>query len=221
MNGILPPIQKKVNQKVEQKTKIAQKVQVPEKIRPRSVRQNNLKRPVINNALKQESPLPASGNNVPAFQEWCSTMGGSYQEKEAMFNPDSYTSYSEYLKIMTKFFNSDNPAPFISARSWVMLNRETGQVMYAKQENERRQVASLTKIMTSTVVLELLQKYKLNSEKMMVEILYLNTTGVIGGTTADLITGDRVSVKELLYGMMLPSGNDAAQSLGVYFGNFA
>jgi D-alanyl-D-alanine carboxypeptidase len=75
--------------------------------------------------------------------------------------------------------------------------------------------------MTSTVVLELLQKYKLNSEKMMVEILYLNTTGVIGGTTADLITGDRVSVKELLYGMMLPSGNDAAQSLGVYFGNFA
>ena len=52
-------------------------------------------------------------------------MGGSYQDKEAMFNPDTYSSYAEYVKIMTKYFNSDNPAPFISARSWVMMNRET------------------------------------------------------------------------------------------------
>ena len=65
-------------------------------------------------------------------------MGGSYQDKDAMFNPDTYSSYAEYVKIMTKYFNSDNPAPFISARSWVMMNRETKQVMFAKQENDQR-----------------------------------------------------------------------------------
>jgi hypothetical protein len=38
------------------------------------------------------------------------------------------------------------------------------------------------------------------------------------GTKAELIIGDLMSVEELLYGMMLPSGNDAAQSLAIYFG---
>lgn len=98
-------------------------------------------------------------------------MGGTYQDKEAMFNPETYASYSEYIKIMTKYFNSDNPAPFISARSWVMMNRETKQIMYAKQENEQRQVASLTKIMTATVVFDLLSKYKLEPDRVYVDIL--------------------------------------------------
>lgn len=40
----------------------------------------------------------------------------------------------------------------------------------------------------------------------------------INGTTANLIEGDELSVHELLYGMMLPSGNDAAVALGVHFG---
>lgn len=38
------------------------------------------------------------------------------------------------------------------------------------------------------------------------------------GTSAELIVGDLLTVEELLYGMMLPSGNDAAQSLALYFG---
>jgi D-alanyl-D-alanine carboxypeptidase len=38
------------------------------------------------------------------------------------------------------------------------------------------------------------------------------------GTSAELVVGDSLTVEELLYGMMLPSGNDAAQSLALYFG---
>jgi hypothetical protein len=41
----------------------------------------------------------------------------------------------------------------------------------------------------------------------------------LGGTSADLLANDKVSVYELMHGMMLPSGNDAAQSLAIYFGN--
>ncbi len=38
------------------------------------------------------------------------------------------------------------------------------------------------------------------------------------GTSAELVIGDLISVEELLYGMLLPSGNDAAQCLALYFG---
>jgi len=42
-----------------------------------------------------------------------------------MFNPDKYTCYSEFQKFMVKHFNLDNPAPFVSARNWVMYNMDT------------------------------------------------------------------------------------------------
>ena len=41
---------------------------------------------------------------------------------------------------------------------------------------------------------------------------------LINGTTANLIEGDTLSILELMYGMMLPSGNDASVALGVHFG---
>ena len=63
---------------------------------------------------------------------------------------------------MTKIFNLDNPAPFVSAKSWLMMNIDTKEVMFAKQETVQRQVASLTKIVTMCVVLDLLEKYNLD-----------------------------------------------------------
>ena len=81
-----------------------------------------------------------------------------------MFNPDNHATYQDYIKIMTKYFNLDNPAPYLSARSWCMMNLDTGEVMFAKQENVIRQVASLTKIMTTMVIMDLLDKYKLQAE---------------------------------------------------------
>jgi D-alanyl-D-alanine carboxypeptidase (penicillin-binding protein 5/6) len=38
------------------------------------------------------------------------------------------------------------------------------------------------------------------------------------GTSANLLAGESISIMNLLYGMLLPSGNDAAQALGIYFG---
>ena len=49
-----------------------------------------------------------------------------------LFNPDNYTSQMEYLKSMTKYFNLDNPAPFITARSWCMMDLKSGDLLFAK-----------------------------------------------------------------------------------------
>lgn len=80
-------------------------------------------------------------------------------------------------------------------------------------------MASLTKIMTAHVVLELLSKFNLDWDTVMIKVLTSSTTPHLGGTTAKLLPGDKLSVHELMYAMMLPSGNDAAQTLAIYFGN--
>jgi len=51
-------------------------------------------------------------------------------------------------------------------------------------------------------------------------VLHSSTNEYIGGTSAELLSYEKMSVKNLLYGMMLPSGNDAAQTLAIFFGNF-
>jgi len=91
--------------------------------------------------------------------------------------------------------------------------------MFAKQENQVRQVASLTKIMTAVVIQDLLEKYRLDPMNIKINILPLNTTAALGGTSAELLPNDVMSVHELMHGMMLPSGNDAAQTMATYFGN--
>ena len=101
-----------------------------------------------------------------------------------------------------------------------MTSLETGEVLFAKQDKEKRQVASLTKIMTYYCVSQIIEKHGLDADNIRVKILESSTTPILGGTSAELLPGEKMSVTELYYGMMLPSGNDAAQSLGIYFGNY-
>ena len=75
---------------------------------------------------------------------------------EFFFERQGYASNVEYLKNMVKYFNLDNPAPFVSARSWIVTDIETGELWFAKRENEKRQCASLTKVMTFMVVHKML-----------------------------------------------------------------
>lgn len=110
----------------------------------------------------------------------------------------------------------ETPAPFISASSWIIVDKITGEVLFAKNENEQRQVASLTKIMTCLVILNLMERFGIGEHKEIVKIM--PSISSINGTTANILPGDLLSVWELLHGMMLPSGNDAAQALAVHFG---
>jgi D-alanyl-D-alanine carboxypeptidase len=64
--------------------------------------------------------------------------------------------------------------------------------------------------MTATVVIEFMEKYNIKPDVTMIKILTSSTTPFLGGTSAELLPKDKLSVTELMYGMMLPSGNDAA-----------
>jgi serine-type D-Ala-D-Ala carboxypeptidase (penicillin-binding protein 5/6) len=96
------------------------------------------------------------------------------------------------------------------------MDQDSREVLFGKFEAERREVASLTKIMTIYTVLNLIDRtvgIDLN-ERVTVDP---SVTEVIG-TTANLLPGDSLSINELLYGLMLPSGNDAAHMLAMHFG---
>ncbi|MFJ9030861.1 D-alanyl-D-alanine carboxypeptidase family protein [Streptomyces sp. NPDC102274] len=107
-------------------------------------------------------------------------------------------------------------APSVSAKGGFLLNNATGATVYSKTADTRRQMASTTKIMTAAVVLST-KGVDLN-RKVTVKQAYRDYVAQQGASTADLRTGDKLTVRQLLYGTMLPSGCDAAYALADTFG---
>lgn len=107
---------------------------------------------------------------------------------------------------------SSNPTniPSINSRAAVVIDRNSNTVLYGKNENEIRKMASTTKIMTSIIVIE-------NSNLSDIVTVSKKAAGT-GGSRLGLKTNDKISVNNLLYGLMLCSGNDAAVCLAEYVG---
>lgn len=94
--------------------------------------------------------------------------------------------------------------PSINSRAAVIYDRATGTVIYGKSENEVRKMASTTKIMTALIVLE---SGNLND---VVEVS--KKAAGTGGSRLGLTASAKITVNDLLYGLMLCSGNDDAVS---------
>lgn len=89
-----------------------------------------------------------------------------------------------------------------SAKAAILINADTGEVIYEQNADERLSMASTTKIMTALLLCEsgdLEREITVTAEMLRVE-----------GSSMGLLAGDRVTLHDLLYGMMLASGNDAA-----------
>lgn len=108
-----------------------------------------------------------------------------------------------------------DPPPQVSASSWAIVNIHTGEYLWGKNSHSIRDIASLTKIMTLFVVKQCLV-HKVITENDIVTVPREAT--MLGGTTAFLRTNDQIRLIDLLYAMMLPSGNDAAYTLAEYCG---
>ncbi len=105
----------------------------------------------------------------------------------------------------------EEPAPFVSATHWSIIDRTKGELLFGKRETETRQIASLTKIMTAMVVLDLVKESASNNFAHLDSyVTILESASEMTGTTANLLDRDMLTVEDLIYGMMLPSGNDAA-----------
>lgn len=102
------------------------------------------------------------------------------------------------------------PAGAISARSYVLMDAATGRILDGRLPDQKSLIASTTKIMTALVVCEqcnVLDRVRIPKEAVGIE-----------GSSMYLQEGEILTIQELLYGMMLRSGNDAATALAIYCG---
>lgn len=112
--------------------------------------------------------------------------------------------------LVAAVFLSPVQAEAISAEKAIVVDGLTGRVLYEKNADERSLIASTTKIMTALVVCQqcnVLDRVRIPREAVGVE-----------GSSMYLKEGEILTVQELLYGLMLHSGNDAAVALAIYCG---
>jgi D-alanyl-D-alanine carboxypeptidase (penicillin-binding protein 5/6) len=104
------------------------------------------------------------------------------------------------------------PAPAVAARSYLLLDATSGQVLAAQEPDLRIEPASLTKIMTAYLVFKAIEDKKLTLDQMI--NVSVKAWKVSGDSSKMFIEpATPVSVKDLLYGLIVQSGNDAAVAL--------
>lgn len=101
--------------------------------------------------------------------------------------------------------NTEDNEPNLNARIAVAYDRTSGNIIYGKNENKRTAMASTTKIMTAIVLIE-------NADLNQSVVISTKAAGT-GGSRLGLKKNDKITLNDLLYGLMLKSGNDAAVAI--------
>ncbi|KVO51398.1 peptidase [Burkholderia ubonensis] len=109
------------------------------------------------------------------------------------------------------------PPPGVNARSWVLVDATSNTVLASGNADERVEPASLTKLMTAYLVFEALDKKKISMEQIVTPSAAVRRVGT--DESRMFIEADKpVSVHDLVYGMIIQSGNDAAIALAELVG---
>lgn len=125
------------------------------------------------------------------------------------------------IRVEAAYSEADSPVAAlipagIAAKAWAILDGKTGKVLWGFHETEARPIASTTKIMTAWIILQRADK---DPKWLDEEICFSERAAATLGSSCRLKSGERLSVRELLYGLLLPSGNDAAVALAEHFGS--
>jgi len=136
-------------------------------------------------------------------------LGLSIALQPTIDNPTTTTIPTEQIEVQIHepILTSSN-TPILNAHSTLAIDLNTNTILYHNKENQPSQIASLTKIMTALIILEE------NDLNEVVTIPYEATQ--IGGSSMHLKAQEKITVKELLHGLLIQSGNDAAISLAVH-----
>ncbi len=100
--------------------------------------------------------------------------------------------------------------PAVDAGAAIVMDVKSGRILYEKNSRTRRSIASTTKIMTAILAIE--------NGNLEDTVTISKKAAAIGGSTIGLKTGQTFTLNELLYGLMLNSGNDAAIAIAEHIG---
>ena len=123
---------------------------------------------------------------------------------------------SFFLVLVLSNVNAEEPrfyipdSPPIAAKAYVLMDHNSGKILAAENENERRAPASLTKIMTSYVVFKRLKEEFISLDD---EVKISEKAWKTGGSRSFIEVGKMIKLEDLLKGMIIQSGNDASVAL--------
>ncbi|MCA1058271.1 D-alanyl-D-alanine carboxypeptidase [Rossellomorea aquimaris] len=122
--------------------------------------------------------------------------------------------YIYFFLIFTLLFvtvsNDVQAAPSVSSQRAILMDQETGRILYEKDAHTQSRIASITKIMTAILAVE--------SGKMDQEVTVSSNAAGTEGSSLYLKAGEKIKLEDLVYGLMLRSGNDAAVAIAEFVG---
>ena len=104
--------------------------------------------------------------------------------------------------------------PLVTAKAWAIADGKTGKLLWGLNAEEPSKSASTTKMMCAYVVLSMAEK---NPAVLDERITFSKLADDTTGSTADVKVGESLTIRECLYGLLLPSGNDAGNALAEHF----
>ena len=111
--------------------------------------------------------------------------------------------------------NKNDKGIVVEARSAILMEPSTGKIIYEKNSHEKFAPASVTKIMTMLLAMEAIDSSKI---KLQDKITVSENSKKMGGSSMILDTGEIRTVEEILKGIAIASGNDAAVAMAEYLG---
>jgi D-alanyl-D-alanine carboxypeptidase (penicillin-binding protein 5/6) len=108
-----------------------------------------------------------------------------------------------------------NGPPYVVSRNWAVADAATGKLIGESASNAAVDVASTTKIMTAYVILEFIAA---DRSLLSQSVSFSERAARTSGSSCDLQPGESLPVREMLFALLLPSGNDAAIALAEHFG---
>ena len=118
------------------------------------------------------------------------------------------------LTLLAPFSALAADAPHITSRHAVLMDANYGEILYEKAAREKAYPASITKVMTALLVSEAIDRGELSQDQMITVSSTSQFDLSADGSTANLKPGEVISVKDLMYCLLLPSANEAANILG-------
>ena len=147
-------------------------------------------------------------------------VAGSLHDKRTFISPlpdfltldknKQVTFLDLWLPFLANASENDSQLNELTAKSVLVYDLSSNKVIFEKNPKDRRPMASLTKIMTAIISLE---------NKRDDDTYVVRGANLVGEDSMGLVAGERLSREELLYGLLLPSGNDAAEVLASNYPN--
>ena len=159
-------------------------------------------------AFQKSKQIKATG--VVDQATW-KALGPLIMEDEPVADPETINAE----KLSQK--DADDPAgrPHVTCKAWTIADAASGKILWNEQGDKKLDIASTTKMMTAYLVIKHCQAHP---ETLDETIVFSEKADSTPGSTSGVRAGERVTVGELLYGLLLPSGNDASVAFAEHLG---